>query len=120
MADGSPLIIRRTNNGDFSTVLARSGLQSKSAVIVTNANGKGLQADATDNGLEASSASGIAVLGTSKATPGVRGVGQPSRRKPRKQPPIGPAKISFVSKVTDKHIYEQGNVRKFVLTGNAT
>jgi len=47
MADGSPLIIGRTNNGDFSTVLARSGLQSKSAVIVTNANGKGLQADAT-------------------------------------------------------------------------
>lgn len=77
MADGDPLLIGRNNNGNLSTVLARSGVQSNSAVIVTNGNGKGLQASATDNGVEALSASGIGMLATSKASTGVRGVGRP-------------------------------------------
>jgi hypothetical protein len=80
MADGNPLLIGRNNNGNLSTVLARSGAQSNSAFVVTNTRGKGVEATATGNGVEASSTDGAGVRGVGRPI-GVDGVGQSATRR---------------------------------------
>jgi len=80
MADGNPLLIGRNNDGNLSTVLARSGAQSNSAFVVTNTKGKGVEATATGNGVEASSTAGAGVRGVGRPI-GVDGVGQSAMRR---------------------------------------
>ena len=76
MADGDNLVIGQSNLADAATRLSRGGATTRPALVVENANGDGIQSQASgsDTGVQADSESGAGVFGRSQTGYGLVGI----------------------------------------------
>jgi len=75
MADGDNLVVGATNDSNLPTGLDRTGATPWTALLVTNANGSAVEAQAAagGTGVAGTSSSGVGVLGRADSGDGVQG-----------------------------------------------